>query len=79
MVNRFRFEQADDRLGERVIEGIATTTDGRLDAGVAQAFAVANGYILRSPVAVMDQRRVGVAFAERLLEGRLNESTQHHR
>ena len=41
VANHFRFEQADNRFGERAIVRISATADGRFDAGIRQAFGIA--------------------------------------
>jgi len=47
--------EAVDRLGERIVVAVPTTTDRWLDASLRQPLAVSNRYILRSPGAVMNQ------------------------
>ncbi len=42
MINHFGFVQADDGFRERVVVGIATTSNRQFDAGVRQALRVAN-------------------------------------
>ena len=69
MTNHFRLVEADDRFGERVVVRIAATADRRLDPGLDQSLGVADREILRPPVAMMDQRAVGLPVVQRLLQG----------
>jgi hypothetical protein len=43
--NHLRFERPNDRLGERIVEGIPTTPDGQLDHSSGKTLRVANGQI----------------------------------
>ena len=58
--NHLGLVQPGDGLGQGVIVRIANAPDRLLDAGLGQAFGVADGEILRPSVAMMDQ---GVARA----------------
>ena len=51
--NHLRLVQPDDRLGQGVVIRIANAPHRLLDAGLGQAFGVADGQVLRSPVPVM--------------------------
>src|SRR5690606_5836627 len=44
--NHLRLEEADHRLGQCVVIGVAATADGRLDAGLSKPLRVANREIL---------------------------------
>ena len=57
----FGLEQPDHGLGQGVIIGVADTAHGRLDPGFPKPLRVANGQVLASPVAVMDQAIESVA------------------
>src|SRR5690606_15485918 len=62
--------QADNRLSECVVVGVADATDGRLYAGFGKALRVANGHVLHAAVAVVNQRLTcpDIAVVEGLLE-----------
>src|SRR5690606_38611423 len=44
--NHLRLEEADHRLGQCVVIGVAATADGRLDAGLSKPLRVANREIV---------------------------------
>src|ERR1700692_186136 len=69
--NHLRLEQADHRLGQRVIVRVAATADGGLDAGLRQTVGVAHGEILTAAIAVMDQVAdvLPTALVDRLVQG----------
>ena len=54
-MNQLSLVQAVNRFGESVVIAVTPTSDRRLDARFGQTFAVPNGYILRTPVAVVNQ------------------------
>lgn len=67
-MNEFSLVQAIDALGQRVVVAVATAAHLGLDTGFGQPLGVANGEILRGPVAVMDQCiGIGPAFVQGLL------------
>ena len=47
--------EAVDGLGQRVVVGIADAADGRFDPCFGEALGVADGNVLGSPVAMMNQ------------------------
>src|SRR3954463_4873564 len=47
--------QPVDRLGQRVVVGVATAAHGRCDAGIGEPIRVADRQVLRSAVAVVDE------------------------
>src|SRR5690606_34824592 len=49
--NHLRLEEADHRLGQCVVIGVAATADGRLDAGLSKPLRVANREIVRAAIA----------------------------
>src|SRR2546425_2231143 len=69
-LNPLRLEEADDRLGERIVVRIATAPDGRRNAGIRESIRVAHRQILRATVTVMDKPvgRVATAVVDRLFE-----------
>jgi hypothetical protein len=69
-LNHLRLEEPDHRFGEGVIVGIPAAADGRVDAGVGQAFGVAHRQVLRAAITVVNQIADPVAAAgvDRLLE-----------
>jgi hypothetical protein len=62
-------------LNRLALTAVSDTADGRLDAGIRQPLGVADGQVLRAPVAMMDQPRGlrGPSVMDRLLEGIQNE------
>jgi len=46
-VDHLGLEQADDRLGERVVVGVADAADRRLDTGLGQPLGVADRQVLQ--------------------------------
>jgi hypothetical protein len=60
-------EQPDHGLGERIIVGIATAPDRRLDTGGGQALGAATGQVLRSAIAMANEPGVGVSIVDGLL------------
>ncbi len=54
-MNHPRLVQADDALCQRVVVRIADIAHGGLDAGLRQAFRVAYGQVLHTPVAVVHE------------------------
>src|SRR5471030_2766215 len=52
---QFCLVQTVDGLGQRIVVAVALTAHGRFNAGFRQAFTVADGDVLRAPVAVMNQ------------------------
>src|SRR5690242_18571849 len=54
-VDQFRLVKADDRLGKRVVVGIANATYRRLDASFGQTLRVANRKALHAAIAVVNQ------------------------
>jgi len=65
------FEQAVDRLGQRVVLAVADAADGRLDARLRQPLGVADRQVLRDPVAMMHEPTtlVGTTLVQGLLQG----------
>ena len=55
MANQLGLVQPVERLGEGVVVAVAARADRGHDAGLGQPLAVADGQVLRAPVAVMDQ------------------------
>jgi len=53
--NHFRFEQADDRLCQRLVVRVAAAADGGRDAGVGEPVGVPHRTILRTAITVMDE------------------------
>ena len=70
-MNDLGFEQAVDRLGERIIVGIADAADRWLDPRLGQTFGVSNGDVLTATIAMMYQLMPPqrAALVERLLQG----------
>ena len=73
-LDQLGLEQADDRLGQGVVVGVADGADGGADPGVGEAFGERDRRVLRPGVGVMDQARpvavaVPAAGPQRLLEG----------
>src|SRR5690606_16816335 len=64
----FGLEQADDRLGQSVGGAVADGAARGLDAGVGEALGVAKRQRWHAAVAVVSQRRVGLAGVQGLLE-----------
>jgi hypothetical protein len=56
-------DECDDRLGKRVVVGIAYAADRSLDTGFGQSLRVANRQILATALAVMDQATTRLARA----------------
>ncbi len=54
-VDHLGLEEADHRLGERVIVAVADAADGGFDAGVGEALGILDRDVLGATVAVMDQ------------------------
>ena len=75
-VDHLGFVEAVDRLGERVVVGVADAADRRKDAGLGEAFGVADRDVLPAPIAVMNQpvALAGAASVERLLQRVENEA-----
>ena len=70
-----------DRLGERIVVGIADTADGRLDAGLGQALGIFDREILASAVAMVDEAATmgRSPLVDGLLQGnRLDETRIRH-
>src|SRR5471032_3130172 len=76
---QFCLVQAVDGLGQRVIIAVALTAHRGLNAGLRQTLAVADGNVLRAPVAMMNQGVVtlGLAGVQRLLQGIKDEVGAH--
>src|SRR5471032_1214067 len=74
-----RFVQAVDGLCQRIIIAVALTAHRGLNAGFCQALAVADGNILRAPVAMMNQGVVALRLAgvQRLFQGIQDEVGAH--
>ena len=60
---QFCLVQAVDGLGQRIVIAVALTAHGRLNSGFSQALTVANGDVLRAPIAVMNQGVVTLRLA----------------
>ena len=58
-----------DGFGESVVVGIADAADGSFDAGLRQAFRVADREVLHTSVAVVDEIGHARPGVERLFEG----------
>ena len=69
-VDHLGFVQAIDRLGQGIVVAVALAADGGFDAGLGQAFGVANADVLRPAVRMMNQCAIalGTAGVQRLLE-----------
>ena len=70
LTNHLGLVQADDRLGQRIVVGIADAAHRRLNPGLSQTLGVANRQVLGATVAVMHQSALIAhrAVIERLLE-----------
>ena len=66
-----RLVEAVDGLGQGIIIGISDAADGRFNACFGKALGVADGDVLRSPVAMMNQACLlnRPAVVEGLLQG----------
>src|SRR5690606_7850443 len=75
--NHLRLEEADHRLGQCVVIGVAATADGRLDAGLSKPLRVANREIARAAIAMVYEPLLSCVFplADRLLQGVQGEVT----
>src|SRR5690606_30902148 len=75
--NHLRLEEADHRLGQCVVIGVAATADGRLDAGLSKPLRVANREIVRAAIAMVYEPLLARVFplADRLLQGVQGEVT----
>lgn len=64
-------EQANHRLGERVIVGISDATDGGFDTCLGETLGVADADVLRPAVGVTDETAAGerAALVQGLLQG----------
>lgn len=51
------FEQADDAFGESIVVRVADAADGRVDAGVGQAFGVLDCQVLAAADALLRVKR----------------------
>src|SRR5690606_13594324 len=60
-----------DRFGESIVVTITNASDRRLDACLRQPFGIANGYVLRAAVGMMNQPTAfdGPPIMKRLVEG----------
>src|SRR6056297_801920 len=67
-LNDFGFVETDDRLGQRVVVGVAGRADRSVDVGICQPLCVANRYVLHAPVAMVDQALPARARMQRLLQ-----------
>lgn len=67
--NHLGLEEADDRLRERVVVGVADRADGALDTGLGEPISVADREVLHPAIAVMNQLVAARAGVQRLLEG----------
>ena len=56
-VDDLSFEEAVDRLGQRVVVAVVDAAHGWFDAGLAQPLGVANGQVLRPAVGMVDEPR----------------------
>src|SRR5471032_15261 len=76
---QFCLVQTVDGLGQRIVVAVALTAHGRFNAGFRQAFTVADGDVLRAPVAVMNQCVVTLRLAsvQRLFQGIQDEVGAH--
>ena len=70
-VDQFGFEQAVDRLGQRIVVGIADASDRGFDADLGKPLGLADADILRTPIAMVDQPSPlrGPPVMQRLFEG----------
>lgn len=64
----FRFEQANYCFSQRVVVRTAHMADRRLNIDISQTLAVADGQILHTSVAVMDEPFAGLAGMNRLID-----------
>ena len=69
-MNQFGLVQAVDGFSQFVVVAVAFTSHRGLDARFGQTFAVPNGYILLTPVAVVNQGigTFGLAVVQGLLQ-----------
>src|SRR5664280_1699029 len=63
VADEFGLEQAVERLGHRVVVGVAPAADGGDRAGLGQALGVADGDVLHAAIGVVHQRGDVVAVA----------------
>src|ERR1700712_3575742 len=70
-VDHLGLEQADHRLGQRIIVGVPDAADGGLDAGLGEALGIANAQVLRSSVRMTHEPAAGkgLALMKSLLQG----------
>ena len=73
------FEQADDALGERAVVRVTDAADGRVDAGVGQAFGVLDRHVLAAAVGMADQAAGArwCPLADSLVQGVQHEGRGH--
>ena len=55
MADHLGLVEADDRLGQGVVVGVAAAADRGLDAGLGEALGVADREVLDAAVAVVDE------------------------
>src|SRR5690625_3282 len=67
-VDELSFVEAVDRLGKGVIVAVANASHRRLDASLSQPLGVADRYILRTQVGMMDQRSVIASCVQGLFQ-----------
>lgn len=75
-VNDLGLVQPVDRLGESIVIGVANVADRRLDTRRLEPFAVTDGYILHSTVAMVNESVNRPARMERLLKRIQHESVR---
>jgi hypothetical protein len=66
-LDQFRLIETDDRLGERVVVGIANAIYRRLDASFGQTIRVANRKVLHAAIAMVNQTTFSVTHT--IVEG----------
>ncbi len=78
-MNQLGLVQPVDGLGEGVVVAVTPAAHRRLDAGLRQSLAVASRHILRTPVAVVNERAIALRLTgiQSLLERVQNEVGAH--
>lgn len=78
LANQLRFVKAVDRLGQCVVVAVSGAAHRGLDSRLQEPLAVADGDVLRAPVAVMDQSALlRLPCIKRLLQGIKNKVCLH--
>ena len=67
-MDHFCFEQANHRLGQRIVIAVTHRSNTGFQSRVSQPFCVFDRQILAAPVAVMDQALCGPLLVKRLFK-----------